>query len=274
MYTAQALDLVNGLVCNFNYSHEIGEAALGRKLAEGLEKQSITLYDRLYDSYSTALTHSKAQNYFFVRVKAKNPKSQQSITEFCRSNRRHASITLHPPRGSSNLPQLPVRLIKIRNPRSNEDLVFMTNLPENLIKRKEMGAFYQRRWGIESSFKDITDTLKMCQWHSLKMNGILQEIYATLWLVNQVRHLCALTPQKTKTWLNSSYQKSNFKLIVRLLVDHIDLLIKQKHRKMRQILSYWIKRTTENREHLSRSYPRQLRKCGKTYINAAVITRA
>lgn len=274
MYTAQAVDLVNGMVKEFGYSNKLGEARIAHQLVSRLEKRSITLYDRLYDSYATAFMHKKAGNYFFIRIKTKNPKVQDEIRDFCRSHRRQILITLNPPRKDrlSHKP-LKVRLIKVKNSKTQEDIVFMTNAEEGIIKNKEAAALYQRRWGVESSFKDLTDTLKMCQWRSKKLNTILQEVYALFWLVNNVRRLCNTITKDISQWLKPTYKKANFKLITELLIDHIELLIKRKHQKLGKILNYWIYRSIEKREHLSRSYPRIVRGRSKMYPNASVVRR-
>lgn len=276
MYTAQAVDLVNGLIRKFEYSNKISEILMARKIAADLEKNSITLYDRLYDCYATALVHHKAQNHFFVRVKTGNLRSPLEVQKFKNSHQKSKWINLSPPQSKRRLKSLPVlkvRLIKVKNSRSKEPIMFMTNLPEGVIKNKEAAQFYARRWGIESSFKDLTDTLKMCQWHSKTLNGVLQEIYALLWLVNQVKRVCNQVTDDTKKWFENRYKKPNFKLIANIFIDHLALLLKHRYRKFHKIITYWITRSTETRVHLSRSYPRQVKLRGKNYFNASCIGR-
>jgi hypothetical protein len=275
MYTVQAVDLINEIVSKFSYSNEISEIRQARQLVRHLEKNSITIYDRLHQTYETAFEHEKAGSYFFVRVKEKNKKSALPIQDFCRSNRLSKWVDLEPspPLRRQKMPTLRVRLIKVKNKRSKEIMVFMTNAPESLIKKKEVGEFYQRRWGVESSFKDLTDTLKMCQWHTTKFNGVLQEIYALLWLVNNVKRVCNITMHNARNWLKPVYKKSNFKLVITIFIDHLDLLIKGKHTKLSRILLYWVNRTTETRCHLSRSYLRQVKRHGKRYFNASRVSR-
>jgi hypothetical protein len=276
MYTVQAVDLVNGMVSKFSYSNELSELRQARRLVKELEKNSIVIYDRLHQTYETAYEHEQAGNYFFVRVKTKNEiRVPLPIQDFCRSNRKSKWIDLEPsvPLKRKQMPALRVRLIKIKNKNTKEIMVFMTNAPEDLIKKKEVGEFYQRRWGVESSFKDLTDTLKMCQWHTTKFNGVLQEIYALLWLVNNVKRVCSSITRTARKWLEPIYKKSNFKLSVTVFIDHLDLLIKGKHTKLHRILSYWVSRTAEKRCHLSRSYPRQVKRYGKRYANASRVDR-
>jgi hypothetical protein len=267
LYTVQLVDLINGTTNGFECSTRYGEQSLAQKIIPNLEANSITLYDRNFDSYRMAIAHEGAGNYFLVRVKANNPRLNLEVQDFCRSRRRSKWITMHPPYGQTGWP-IRLRLVKVWNPKTKIHLVFMTNLPEGLIRRKEAGALYQRRWGIESSFKDMTDTLKLGQWHSTKVNGIFQEIYALLWLANNVKRLCA-GASRARDFLKPQYQKANFKHAVGVLVDHLDLLVRRKYRKLRRILHLWIIRTTARREHLSRSYPRQVKRHGKKYTNAS-----
>jgi hypothetical protein len=275
MYTAQAVDMVNETVCHFEYSSKKSEVLLARQIVPSLERNSITLYDRYYDSYETAAAHQINSSYFFVRLRKCGLRGQADIKKFAFSKKRSAWIML-PPAVRETLPKRPpirVRLIKVKNTSTGEDMMFMTNVPEGIISNKDAAIFYLRRWGIESSFKDLTDTLKMCQWHSAKINGILQEIYALLWLANNVRRMTNAIVKKTGRWLERKYRKSNFKFIASLLMDNLDLLIKGKNRKLRQDLAYWAEKSAENREHLSRSYPRQVKRHGKKYKNASCVPR-
>jgi Transposase DDE domain len=271
MYTVQAVDLINGVIKQFAYSKTVGETLLARRMVGQLEKNSITLYDRLYGNYPTALAHEEAENYFLARVRTEGAIHRQ-VKEFCQSSMRSCVVKLKPSRSKSQ-PEIEVRLIKVRNPRTKEVAVFMTNLSKELFTDKQVGKLYRRRWEIEGSFRDLTSTLKMCQWHSTSLNGILQEIYALLWLVNQVRLLVTRTVSSAGDWLDDEYKKSNFKLCTQLVMDHLDLLLRCDLRKFREILDYWIKRSIEKRRHLSRSYPRQVKRFGKKYKNASTVKR-
>ena len=273
MYTVQAIDLISGETRGFAYSHQPGECRLAWPMIDQFEKNSITIYDRLYDSFETAKRHINAGSYFFIRVKSKNPSLALAIQEFCRSKKRSAWIKLFPPYRQRPHPPLEIRLIKVKNKGKGEDFVFMTNVAEGLISNKDAASFYLRRWGIEGAFKNLTDTLKMCQWHSKKLNGILQEIYALLWLVNQVRRLTAGIAVQSKRWLSLEYEKVNFKAAMLTLTDNLALLFRRKYRTLNRLMVYWATRGIEKRKHLSRSYPRQVKRRGKEYINASRVGR-
>ena len=270
MYTVQALDVINGRVQKFACSNKFAELNLARTLVGELEKESLTIYDRLYACYDTLAAHEKIGSYFLVRARSENSRLAPVVAEFYRSKRRSIWTEFLPAKTDRALKNpIPIRLIKVRNKKTGKDFVFMTNLPEGRFRNKEIGELYQRRWAIESSFKDLTDTLTMGQWHSKKLDGILQEIYALLWFVNNVRRMTSVIKSKSDSLLERRYRKSNFKFIAILLIEHLDLLIKKHHRKLERILHFWAEKSAENREHLLRSYPRQVRSFGKKYRNAS-----
>lgn len=265
MYTTQAVDIANGLVKEFSWSHQQSEVVHARDLIRKLEKKSITIYDRLHGSYDTALVHFECENYFIVRIKTTGRALRNQFKEFLQSDKRSKKIELKP-WIKKHRPGLPVRLIKIKNPNSLEDIVLMTNLKKEDFSDRQIGQLYQRRWEVEGSFRALTSILKLEQWHSKKVNGILQEVFALLWLNNIARMNCrADYKRSSSSWLESCYTKSNFKLCVKLIIENINLLLERKFKKFDEVLTFWLKRTAEKRKHLSRSYPRAIKKRGCDY---------
>ena len=60
----------------------------------------------------------------------------------------------------------------------------MTNLPKEDFSIDEIRDLYNRRWGIETSFRDIKYAAGMLFFHSRKKDLVLQEIYSKLILYN------------------------------------------------------------------------------------------
>lgn len=60
----------------------------------------------------------------------------------------------------------------------------ITNLPVNKYPPEEVKKLYVRRWGIETSFRDLKYTIGMLDFHSKKVECIQQEIYAHLTMYN------------------------------------------------------------------------------------------
>ncbi|MBK8203415.1 MAG: hypothetical protein IPK68_14165 [Bdellovibrionales bacterium] len=149
-----------------------------------------------------------------------------------------------------------------------------TNLERSRFRNKEINDLYALRWEAETANRDMTHTLKMEQWHSHFLNGILQEIYTILWLMNQARVQMAQVLRK-RCSLDQlfDYTKSNFKLIVDFILDSLEDLTMKRHRRISRRLRYLLKVSTEHRKRRSRSYPRQVKKTRKIYPSASTVPR-
>ncbi len=75
------------------------------------------------------------------------------------------------------------RIIKILLPNGTAEYLY-TNLPKEDFSILEIRDLYNRRWGIETSFRDLKYAAGMRFFHSKKKELILQEIYAKLILYN------------------------------------------------------------------------------------------
>ncbi len=273
MYAVHCLDVINGSIREFGYSETQAEVHIARQMVSRLEENSITLYDRLHCGYGVIFAHTEANNYFVVRARTSGPGIKSEIREFRDTSKRSDIMLWHAMHLRRQYPGLAVRLVKVKNPRSGEDLIFVTNLSKDQFSDLEIAKLYLRRWDIEGSFRDLTTTLKMHQWHSKKLNGILQEIFALLWLTNAVRAECNRYIKHAKNWFCDRYEKSNFKLCTEIVIENLDLLIFKKRTEFYRILEYWIRRSTEKRRRLSRSYPRVVKQRGREYTQANVVPR-
>lgn len=275
MYSVHALDVLSGVIREFEFSSYNSEAVLAHRIIDRMEHNSITIYDRFYCGHPIFSSHIKNNNYFIARARSTGIGASEQVTKFIRSKKATDVVRWRPRRGlRTKEKDIFVRLVKIKNPRTKENLIFVTNVPEETLKNEEIAKLYQRRWEIETSFRDLTCTLKMNQWHSQKLNGILQEVFALLWLVNNVKRLVSdFTPTADNELLNTKYKKSNFKLCMKLVVDHLELLVKRKWRQLTNLLKHWIIRSQEKRKHLARSYPRVVKHRGREYPHANTVKR-
>lgn len=60
----------------------------------------------------------------------------------------------------------------------------ITNLPKNEFDSAELKKLYQRRWGIETSFRELKYAIGLTHFHAKKTDFIKQEIWARLILYN------------------------------------------------------------------------------------------
>lgn len=272
MYTVLAYDVMNGIVKDFRFSNQQHEVQLARQMPASLEENSITIYDRLHFNYETVLAHTDANNYFIARCKT-GPNVKREVQAFWKSNKRSDYFLWSKLNKALTTPLLPVRLVKVKHPKTRKALVFMTNLDPKDFSNNEIAKLYLKRWEIEGCFRDLTSTMKMDEWRARTVNGILQEAYALLWLANAVKFQCLRVNENPDAFLSTNYSRSNFKLALSLVMENIKLLVCGQWRKLASILNYWIIRTQEKRQKLSRSYPRVHRKRGKPYGWANAVPR-
>ncbi len=271
MFVVHAYDVINGTVSVFKHSTINSERALTRDIAFGFKRKSLTIYDRLFCGHPTFKSHIEAGNLFLVRAWTQGLHVPLCVQEFVRSDKVDQEV-IWKPKKLKKSEGLLVRLVKIKNPKTNETNVFATNAPRKLFSRIELGQLYLKRWEIESSFRDLVSTLKMDQWHTTKINGILQEIYCLLWIANAVKMQMESINTENAV-LARVYTKSNFKFCVRLVMENIGLLIRGKKREFFEIIDHWIRKTREKRKHRSRSYPRVVRTYGTGFCSANKVSR-
>ena len=60
----------------------------------------------------------------------------------------------------------------------------ITNLPQNKFNSDEIKRLYAKRWGIETSFRELKYALGLTRFHSKKPEYIMQEIWSRMTLYN------------------------------------------------------------------------------------------
>lgn len=216
-------------------------------MVPGLEKNSFTLYDRLYWSARLVKAHFKAGNFFAIRCRRSGVPKE--ISDFFSSRKKIQAFIYE---GKT------LYLVKLKNHTHKRYDVFVTNLPRALWTVDSLERLYRLRWQVEQSFRDLTDTLRMEEWHSKSLNGILQEIYTALWLVNFTKSQMSFFHKSPENPLAEAYEKPNFKLAIQFVAKELLRFLK-KIRWVYDRLHELIIKSTEKREHLSRAYPRQIR---------------
>ena len=158
-----------------------------------------------------------------------------------------------------------IHLIKIKNVKTGEEAIFATNLPQENVTTHKIKELYRLRWGAETSFAELTSTLKLEQWHSKFENGILQELYALFWITNYTKILLfSEGPQKTQKPLKRAYKKPNFKLLFNFVAKCMPKITQQLQRFIERIREL-IRVSTEKRKARSRSYPREIKSPASPY---------
>ena len=78
---------------------------------------------------------------------------------------------------------LPFRVVRFRLSNSSYETV-ITNLDADAFPPVELKHLYSRRWGIETSFRELKYTVGLLHFHAKKVENITQEIFARLIMYN------------------------------------------------------------------------------------------
>ena len=246
MYTVQCFDVLSEVSKNIRFSPAQGELGLAEPMVATLEAGSVCLYDRLYPCARMMKAHKKAQNHFIFRLKVNSFKAATRLL----------GLKIH--RKKMIIEDVTVYFIKVKNPKTGKYDLFATDLPRYWVDSHTIRSLYNLRWEVETSFLDLAKTFQIEQWHSKSLNGILQELYATLWLYNYTKTLILKTGQILKDPLNWDYEKPNFKFILDWVIRKLSRIFKKAF-DPEPILQRLVIRSTERRQRHSLPEPRQTR---------------
>lgn len=248
-FITHAYEVLSETTKNIAVNNSPTELADALAFVENLEKNSITLYDRAYFSRSLCLYHMNCQSFFIARCRSN---SNQQIKDFFEDiSSDEGSMYYDTEHGKKK-----IWFIKIYNSHTKETLVFATNLSREWRNKKTFEQLYQLRWGAETSFYELSETIKVQQWHSKSLNGVLQELYTALLIINLTKILSYFARgQKTINPEKAYYKKPNFKLLMNCFLK---FLLESKPQLSHLIHKFMalIKRSTETRKRRSRTYPR------------------
>lgn len=260
MYLGHCYDVINGLTKDLVVSKTNEELRMADQMVPNLEKNSIVLYDRLYFSRRVIENHAYYKNFYIARTKTEG--GHKEIVEFSKSEAREALIEIDGQK---------VRLFKIKNRKTNTMMVLATNLFFDWVSHEILYKLYFVRWEVEVSFRDLVQSLKIEDFHAKNINGVLQELYARLWLMNFTK-LQVLQSHRVHLNPNSyTYQKPNYKILFTWMARNLKALL-DGARELWSDFTQIIALTMEKRTRRKRTYPRELKYSGKMYPrNSAII---
>lgn len=261
MYLTHAYDVFSGVTKKLLFGPNRQELLDALDIIPSLEKMSLCLYDRLFMSKVLIKAHAEHGSYFLCRIKTN---AFKVVQEFSKSNRRIRTVTICGEK---------IRLFKIRIPKTSEYALFATNITHCWMDSKTVFNLYSLRWQVENSFRDTNCSLKIKQWHSKSLNGVLQELFCTYWLMNFARIQIAASNVNPSHLLNSEYEKPNFKLILNWIIKRFPQSLRVCISVERE-LEFLINYSTEKRRRNSRHYPRQIKSSRRFYKRACAIERS
>ena len=266
MYLVKCVDLLSNVVLDFRQAIKNDEIGLAIQMLSDLPKKTIAIYDRLYFSARIIDAHVKSDLFFIARCKSGT--TFKEVVEFYHSKKWRSFFYYCDKKTQT---KIKINLIKIKNPKNRETIVVATNIDVSGWTNEEITTLYTLRWDCETNNRDSTSTLKLDQWHSTFFNGIMQEIYVHLIMMNITKITIFQEGGYKIDLKKNETKKANFKFIFYVIFDLIPEIVKNKIAPVVKEIQDEIKKTIEKRKRLSRNYPRQTKKKGKFYKNASLV---
>jgi hypothetical protein len=248
-FLTHCYDVVSGVSKDFRFSNRLHEQQDALEMIPKLEKESLTVYDRLYFCVKIVRAHYAKGNYFLFRCKSN---ASKEIRAFLNDPSRPKTKSFFL-KGKYE-----IHLIRIPNKMTMKDDVFATSLDPAFLKSQIIKKLYRLRWEVETSFMELTGITKAEQWHSKSVNGIYQELYARFWLINYTKIQIHVHTQKPENPLRDEYEKPNFKLLYNFILLAFPKILKRNPR-VHLDFERLRKRSLERRKHHSRRYKREIK---------------
>lgn len=190
------LDLKLGLTYDSILSQHGDERANAYLLIKGLPEDSVLICDRGYFSFDFVYQAQKEKIDLIMRISREN--SPVEIRDFIDSGSRQAILNITPSIPterksirSGHMPK-PIELRLISCKVKNSVVIIATTILDKSIKSDDIFNLYGARWGIEEEYKLLKTGLEVEKFRSKNLNGILQEIFASLLLMNLAHAIITL----------------------------------------------------------------------------------
>ena len=208
--------IVVRLKINKNWNNErIDAKYLIKVLGEG----ALVIFDRGYPSYDLINELMKKGIKFIMKISIRSFKAVKDFKYSCKAEEIKRIKKPNKYRNRNDLPSSVVlRLLRMKRIRGHE-FIFITNLMDfKKYKMEEIIGLYNRRWEVETHYRNEKVLLEIEKFHSKNVNGVKQEIYASAMVINIARIFMELCNQMEGDKRNGYPQFMNAIVVVSIYV--------------------------------------------------------
>ncbi len=174
-----------------------------------LPEKSIILVDRGYYSYNVFYRiQQESEHDILARVPVNS--SFKVVKDFSESDKKEAILTIKPTynfinkmtlEGEDTAKFTPIKIRAIRyTPKgSKEEIILLTTLLDTVkYPLTVLSKLYWKRWQVELCYRDEKYYIGSDDFHSKKVNGVLQELYASVIMILVARYQIYLEEKDVK----------------------------------------------------------------------------
>jgi hypothetical protein len=219
-----------------------------------LREGDIMTIDRGYPSFDLISELIRRKIHFVVRLPAQ---TFAAAMKFAAGDATDGWVDIAPPSNrSKTLAAIHARVV-LHPGRDNKPVILLTDLHESEFSWVEIGDVYHKRWGAEEFYKVVKgDYLGQRQFHSKRLEGLKQEVYAFALFISISRACTAAAAEASGTPYSHIYQKT----AILAVADYITrLLLADRQADLTGITSRLLGRIAQTvvPPRPGRSYPRR-----------------
>lgn len=257
-------DLQRGMIYDSIFSQHGDERLNAVQLLSGLPNRSLLIGDQGFPSFNFFYEAEKRKVKILMRI----PPSQapEELQDFIEGDLNIATIRLTPsiPNERKALRHgycpRPVEVRAIKYTIKSSTFILVTTLLDEELTLSDIAGLYHSRWDIEEAFKLSKCGIKLEDFKSKHIDGVLQEIWASqvLSLLGSALSICNIGP---KTKMKNRWQTSILG-VVKILRNSLIKIIAGREDILGGLISSICRglRKTKVRVRENRSYPRQSNK--------------
>lgn len=187
---------VRGLVNDYHAS----ERAMLLAMIQSFSPGDLSLLDRGFAGANVFYEFERHGQFFICRMKTGGDRVAFYIQDFLKSGLNEKTLKIRViEEETKKLVRIKIRLI--RGPKDSEGkrIVFATNLLKvDKYTRKSILNLYHKRWDVETLYHRVKCLIKIEKFHARSLNGILQEIYASLLVLSLTAMISTFASKKRK----------------------------------------------------------------------------
>lgn len=259
-------------------SFKVGEQQMFESHLNYIGKGDLLTADANYGHFRILKAIKKRKSDFCIRMS----RSSDFVKEFLASGENDIVLVWKPSSGTIknckkhkiDFAPFKVRLVRIDLSENETEVLALSLLDKKTYDYDSIKYLYDKRWGVEEEIKKYMQRLMIEFFSSIKENGVLQDFYANVFMLNIVSFLAE--PVKEQTHTSSGHckyrQQINWTSALGDVRERLVLLFLRSVDKINSIIQSMWESFKVNNEAIKpgRKFPRDKRKKGsrqKAFIN-------
>lgn len=205
--------------------YQASERALLLSIIQGFGPGDLSLLDRGFGGAQVFYEFERHGQFFICRMKVSGDRIASYIQKFLKSGLSEKTLKISSFNDDTQSDaQFKIRLVRGPNDSEGKPIVFATNFIDAAqYSRKSILNLYRKRWDVETMYARVKVLLKTEKFHAKNLNGIMQEVFASLLVLSLTALASTIASKKKK--LEPRVTAPSFKNATEVVKRHLFDLI-------------------------------------------------